>query len=212
MPISSQYLPSQLHYIIPLAEQHGSDARIGHFDKRKGRHVPYAETLSKKDVGPLRQLYLEMKARGDGPRLTAWIHDKAKDCPSETSWPILGLLFLFDQLGDLGIAPFNDGTVRYREKEHALDWSKLPEKLRYLAGPAEAYGAHQFDNAIMDFLKNRMTSREKAELQAIGIRYQQDWDEINRWLDEYSMVEHREAALVYFTGHLLGLGTDAGMI
>lgn len=92
-----------------------------------------------------------------------------------------------------------------------LDWGKLPADLRYLAGPAEVYGALQFDDPIFDFLRNRMTSEERAELTALSERYGRDWEAINRWLDEYPMTEHAEARLVYFTGHLLGTGADLGL-
>src|SRR5436309_65108 len=46
MPISPEYLPSELRYIIPLAERHGSDARVAQYDRRLGRHVQYGETVS----------------------------------------------------------------------------------------------------------------------------------------------------------------------
>jgi hypothetical protein len=113
MPISSEYLPSELHYIIPLAEQHGSNARLAHFDHSLGRHVQYGETLSVEDIEPLRQLYAEISAKGHGPLINGWheSHSGKRTCPPETAWPIYGLLCLFEQLGDLGIAPFNDRVV-----------------------------------------------------------------------------------------------------
>lgn len=111
MPISPKYVPSELHYIIPLAERHGSDARVAQFDHARGRHVRYAETLSAADIEPLRQLYVEINANGHGPLINSWHqgHDGKGTCPPETTWPIYGLLCLFQQLGDLGVAPFGDG-------------------------------------------------------------------------------------------------------
>jgi hypothetical protein len=38
--------------------------RVAHFDRRLGRHVRYAETLSAKDIEPLRQLYTKINAKG----------------------------------------------------------------------------------------------------------------------------------------------------
>src|SRR5262245_27818351 len=110
MPISPEYIPSELHYIIPLAERHGSDARVAQYDSRLGRHVEYAETLTEDDIEPLRHLYAEISARGHCPLINRW-HQSHDCCPPETTWPVYGLLCLFAQLGRLGIAPFSDGAV-----------------------------------------------------------------------------------------------------
>jgi hypothetical protein len=114
MPISPEYLPSELHYIIPLAERHGSDAWVAHFDHRLGRHMQSAERLSADDIEPLRKLYTEISANGHGLLINSWHqgHDCKGTCPPETTWPIYGLLCLFAQLGRLGMAPFNDGAIR----------------------------------------------------------------------------------------------------
>jgi hypothetical protein len=215
MPISPENLPSELHYIIPLAEQHGTDARVAHFDRTLGRHVQYGERLSADEIEPLRRLYAEIRAKGHGPLINDWHHSHGGKgtCPPETTWPVYGLLCLFAQLGKLGVAPFSDGEVGPQERRtaEALDWSKLPTPLRYLAGPAEVYGGLQFDDPIYEFLQERMTAAEQAELRAVSQRYGQDWEAINRWLDEFPMTEHPEARLVYFTGHLLGIGADLGL-
>jgi hypothetical protein len=215
MPISPEYLPSELHYIIPLAERHGSEARVALYDPLVGRHVQYAEKLSEDAIESLRALYAEIRAKGHGPVINRW-HDAQSGegaCPPETTFPVYGLLCLFAQLGELGIPPFDDGAVRPMEAPpEELDWDKLPDPLRYLAGPAEWYGRLQFDDPIYEFLQERMTPDERAELRALNRRYKQDWDAIDRWLDEYRMTKHPEARLVYFTGHLLGLGEDAGLL
>jgi len=212
--ISPAHLPPELHYIIPLADVHGSDARVHDFDHQLGRHVSHGEKLSTDAIEPLRKLYIEIREKEHGELINRW-HDeqsRKRTCPPETTFPVYGLLCLFAQLGELGIAPFNDGTVRPMEFPVALDWSKLPASLRYLAGYAEVYGGYQFDDKILDFLECRMTADERAELQELNRRYQQDWAAIDRWLDEYRMTEHPEAARVYFTGYLLGLGVDAGLL
>ena len=212
--ISPAYLPPELHYIIPLAELHGSDARVAKFDRRLGRHVQYGETLSEDAINALRELYIEIRAKGHSLLINRWHHGHSdkETCPPETTWPIFGLLCLFEQLSELGIAPFYDGVVGPMEFPEALDWSKLPAPLSYLAGPAEVYGTYQFDNRIFDFLESHMTADERTELQALSKRYGEDWEAINRWLDQYRMTKHPEAALVYFTGHLLALGGNAGLL
>lgn len=117
MPISPEYLPSELHYIIPLAELHGTDARVARYDRVLGRHVPYAARLSAEEVEPLRLLYAEIRDRGHGPRINGWHqgHSGKGTCPPETTWPVYGLLCLFRQLGSLGVTPFDDGAVRPHE-------------------------------------------------------------------------------------------------
>jgi hypothetical protein len=94
----------------------------------------------------------------------------------------------------------------------ALNWNKLPLALRYLAGPAEVYGGYQFDDPIYEFLQKRMTREEQAELRELSRRMGQDWETIDRWLDEYPMTVHAEARLVYFTGHLVGTAADLGLL
>jgi hypothetical protein len=211
MRISPEHLPAELRYIIPLAERHGSEARVAHYDHRLGRHVQYGETLSSEDIESLRQLYAEIRAKGHSSRINSWHRSQSGEtCPSETTFPVFGLLCLFAQLGKLGVAPFNDGTVGPQKAVEELDWTKLPASLRYLAGPAEVYGALQFEGRIYEFLQDRMTTDERAELEALNQRYSQDGDAIDRWLDQYPMTGHPEARLVYFTGHLLALGVDCG--
>ncbi|HZV07146.1 MAG TPA: hypothetical protein VE999_18840 [Gemmataceae bacterium] len=96
-------------------------------------------------------------------------------------------------------------------RKRPLDWSKLPEHLRYLAAPAEKYGGLQFDNRILDYLEKRMTEGERGELIELGLNMARDWDDINSWLDKFDFSKHREAELVYFTGHMIGLGNDSGV-
>jgi hypothetical protein len=210
--ISPEYLPPELHYIIPLAQRHGSDARISEFDHKLGRHVKYAEKLSRREIDELRVLYCEIREKDHGPAINRWHKDKEwRNCPNETSWPIYGLLCLFGQLSDLGIEPFTDGQVRTMEFPVELDWSKLPPELRYLSGSAEVYGAYQFDDRIFEFL-DRMTDEERTELIALNERMTPDWNSLDAWLRKYSMVEHKEAALVNFTMYLIGMAAEGGYL
>jgi hypothetical protein len=90
-----------------------------------------------------------------------------------------------------------------------LDWGKLPPHLAYLAAPAAKYGAYQFEDKIYNFLR-KMSANEKQELIELLDRTTKDEAEINAFLDKYPMTKHLEARLVYFLGHLLALGNDAG--
>lgn len=213
MPISPACLPSELHYIIPLAEQHGSEARISFFDRELQRHVVYAEKLSEDDLAPLRELYAEIRDKGHADLINRWHQTRNREtCPPETSFPIYGLLCLFSQLRELDVAPFNDGAVGPQKKVEQLDWNKLPPNLRYLAGSAEVYGDIQFEWAIYKFFREQMTAYEQAELRALKQRYERDGEAINRWVDDLGITKHREAALVYFLGSLLAIGNDEGLL
>jgi len=215
MPISPDDLPAELHYIISLAELHGSDARVLLFDSVLGRHVPHAEKLTKDALRPLGELYNRIVSQGHQQLVRDWqeTRDTAGTCSPETTWPVDGLFLLFTELGKKGIAPFNDGKLPAKKKPvEVLDWSKLPKSLRYLAGPAEVYGALQFDDPIFEFLQKRMTTDEQEELKELKIRYSQDFEAIESWLDEISMTKHPEARLVYFTGYLLAMGGDLGLL
>ena len=92
-----------------------------------------------------------------------------------------------------------------------LDWLKLPDDLRWLAEPAERYGHIQFEAPIYEYLRNA-DAAERAALRALGQRYGGAAGAINEGLDRFSIVVHPEAALVYFTGVLLGTGDDAGLL
>ena len=74
--ISPAHLPPELHYIIPLADLHGSEVRVHGFDHRLGRHVSYGEKLSADAIKPLRNLYIEIREKGHGELINRW-HDDA---------------------------------------------------------------------------------------------------------------------------------------
>ena len=87
-----------------------------------------------------------------------------------------------------------------------LDWSKLPPELAYLQQPAEKYGAIQFESAIDEFL-DAAGEAEMNELASLAerIRLSGDIDAINRWIDNFPLTAHQEAAHVYFLLLLLDL-------
>jgi hypothetical protein len=88
-----------------------------------------------------------------------------------------------------------------------LDWNKLPAELRYLAEPAREFGGIQFGEQI-DAFKATATPAQLKYLTPIACRAHADFEKINRWLDEYRMTQHQEAARVYF---LLQLVTEMNL-
>lgn len=199
-----------------MAERHGSAARVHEYNRKLGRHVTHAEGLGWWQLRALRRLYAKIKANGHNRPLNEWCDDTRDESNAARTarWGVYGLLCLFRQLKTMGIQPFVDGAVGPEDTRPVvpLDWSKLPPELAYLAGPAEKYGAFQFDDPIVEFLQERMTGSERAELSALSPRSRDDFEAINRWLDEFPMTKHREAALVYFTGHLMGWGEELGLL
>ncbi len=93
----------------------------------------------------------------------------------------------------------------------ALNWSKLPPKLAWVALPAERYGHYQFDEPILAFLR-AATALELVDLRAIQRRWIADHSAIQAWLDEYNMTVHPEAQRVYFTQVLLGMADEARVL
>jgi len=84
--------------------------------------------------------------------------------------------------------------------------------LEYLAKPATKYVDFQFEMRIMDYLEFEATDAEKTELVELSKRMQPDNDAIEAWMDQHRLTKHPEAALVYFTRHLIALGADAGLL
>jgi hypothetical protein len=94
---------------------------------------------------------------------------------------------------------------------NTLNWSKLPDRLRYLAPLAEKYGRLQFDERILDYLNNHMSEEDRQELIDLGKTVVPDLADINSWINQFDMTEHQESALVYFALYLIGLGNAVGV-
>ncbi|MCG8584071.1 MAG: hypothetical protein MI757_05105, partial [Pirellulales bacterium] len=114
MEICKEDLPVELHYLIPIAEAHGDEARVHEFDESLGRHVSYGEKVSDEVVAELRDLYLEIVEKDHAKLINEW-HDKNWDKCPDTAWPVYGVLFLFSQLAERGIEPFCDRRVQPSE-------------------------------------------------------------------------------------------------
>jgi hypothetical protein len=150
------------------------------------------DRLTPADVAELGQAYERLAADPDGVReLSGWIDEversrfeawgrwleqktareegRALPGPAmakpETPDPpqVFYLFLVFDLLRKKRLAPFKGGQVKFSPPPERLDWTKLPQKLRWLAGPAEKYGKHQFHGDRVRFAK-RVKPEERAEL------------------------------------------------
>lgn len=112
------------------------------------------------------------------------------------------LFDLFDELAELRKKPFTSRRVEYEPPPP--DWSRLPERLRYLIEPATKWGHIQFYEEI-DKLKRKGSAKDKAELRALAQRLRDsgDWAAAFEWNANFDMTEHSEAALLYWLLNLL---------
>jgi hypothetical protein len=106
-------------------------------------------------------------------------------------------------------APFKSGQVKYSPPAPKLDWTKLPEEMRWLAGPAEKYGKHQFHNDRVGFAK-RITPEERNELREVVRRVWRDRATLERfqaWTQAHTAGDHPETNLIAGMWDLIvGLG------
>jgi len=212
MPITPEYLPSELHYIIPLAELHGSEARVVGYDPALGRRVFYGERLSAEEIEPLRQLYVDIRDRGHAVLITGWHQAHWSDSPPETSWPVYGLLCLFQQLGERGVEPFDDEAVSPRSGESGtkrlMDPAKLPESLRPFVALYEKWGDVESDTTRYALMDRALADPfEMSELKEWHAKLSKvdpaSWE---AWVFDAPLSpldENYERAKVYFTGFLL---------
>lgn len=188
-------MPSRFSYLRSAALKYGVDAvQIEHLGRG------FADTLSNKDIDDLARTYSEICRREDALPISVWLDEAKSDPERRGVW----LLFvLFKQLSERNIPPFSSRAVRLFPKHRILDWTKLPESLRYLAEPAEVYGGIQFEESVARFVQNA-TRTQLATLAEVANRVREDLGRINGWLDAHRMTEHPEAELVYFLLQLLG--------
>ena len=192
-------------YLAGFAKIYGKDdVQIKHLQEEIIR------ALSKKDLDNLALAYQQIIDHKDQRAISEWINDKVEDGLTKEGREALLLLFLLSGLSRQGIVPFCLESV-FSKDERILDWQKLPEDLWYLASPAERYGVIQFDAEIDEFA-DAMDERARAELQAIAARVDRNEKQIDGFLDEYSMTEHREAKLVYFLTYLIATLREMGKL
>jgi hypothetical protein len=182
-------IPAEFDYLRAAALKWGVDeVRV----VRTGSDV--ADRLSREDQAALAAVYDECRLRNATVPINNWIDAHPDDPERVRLWL---LLVLFQQLGERGIAPFSDGSVRNLPRKWVLDWSILPADLRYLAKPAEDYGFIQFEEDVEAFV-NGATQADRNRLAALVGPVTRDLEKIERWIDEMNMVRHREAANVHF--------------
>ena len=106
------------------------------------------------------------------------------------------LFWVFEGLARKRIPPFKLREVQYSPPPIMLDWSKLPDALRYVRVPAMKYGKLWHPDHRARFAR-RMTRAEHKELKALAkrVRSTGDIDRLWEWERQFSAVDHKEAQL-----------------
>ena len=191
-------------YLADTARKYGKDEI-----QVVGQHQRIIDLLTADDLVALATTYEAIEQREDAYALSRWIEVEDDDGLKVERRQALMLLFLFGGLARRGMEPFVNrrGGLQSRARP-PLDWSKLPDDLRYLAEPAKKYGKHQFHEQICAFL-DRMTADEEDELRRLDQRTRKDQVKISAFLRTHSLTQHQEACFVYFLiGLLDGVGFD----
>ena len=183
-----------VEYLHPVAAKYGvDDAQVVHVCRELVRNLEPAQ------ISELADAYREIERREDSFAISHWLNTTP---PSEQGRgefrPMLMLFYLFEELAQQNVPPFNDGVVRlYPEPDPKLDWTKLPPDLSYLAGPAAKYGHYCNIFTVAERI-NRMTPEEKEELAVVARRVIEDDDGIREWQKKFDMLEHPEAERIHF--------------
>jgi hypothetical protein len=105
--------------------------------------------------------YHEIATRADARRLSAWVEmaEAASSGNLGSFWAsdagkVFHLLALFSRLAHEGEPPFTSREVEFDPPEPAMDWGKLPEALRYVAGAADKFGRRKFGDRLEDLVAN----------------------------------------------------------
>jgi hypothetical protein len=199
-----QCVPTRFHYFRDAVEACG-ETRIVKYSERLGRHIGFAEKVTKKQLAQLVPVYERILAQGDLEALWDWLEKAEKGSESEKSaaWYVRGILMVLSDLAERGVSPFARERITSCRPTPPIQrigvLAHLPEELSYLVEPALKYGRYQFDNEIFDFLEHA-TSEEMEELATIAERVllNDHYLQVNRFLDRYDMTGYPEAARLYF--------------
>lgn len=137
----------------------------------------WMDGLSEADLAELAHVYERADAAG---HMDAISRELKADPPADKRRRrrLLRLMSLFDHLGDRGIEPFDSGRVGYRAvPEEPVDWSAVPDDLRWIIAPAEKYGSLRFEGRILDYI-DQMDEAERAEARRLRARYSANIDRL----------------------------------
>jgi hypothetical protein len=163
----------------------------------------FTASLSQDTIERLGRFYDNAVADGDVQRLNAWLETAGPPTPAASDERLVhNLLIVFQYLGMSGYKPFESYAFRPMVPPR-LDWSKLPEEMSFLAGPAEKYQDVVFDEQQEDFVANATSDQRKEFEELDRLCNQVGTKQIVQWQVSMGVREHREAALVANLGELI---------
>jgi hypothetical protein len=125
---------AEFGYLHPLTEKFGG---LWFEHEIKSR----AASLSAEEVAALREAYAAIAAKQQVRQLTDWIDKKGVTAREKhLRRGAYVVLRLFEELGEKGVLPFSDRTVRYIRKFPPRDWSRVPVEFQFLSALADDYG------------------------------------------------------------------------
>jgi hypothetical protein len=188
-------LPSHLAYVGDAAKKYA--IHQGWLD----RYNAMIDGLSKDQLGEITALYNRIADSNHATELAAWVSSfwasegKSPELPQQ----VFEIFGIFELLADRGIAPFRCWRVEFIQPLPAMDWTKLPKELSYLIKPAEKYGVFNTNKAAAR-AGSRLTESERSELEQLSKRLRRSKDVAiaQKWLQEHSDLEHKEAECVVY--------------
>jgi hypothetical protein len=112
-------------------------------------------------------------------------------------------------MAEQNVPPFSSYEVAFIEKHNPPNWNNLPRELEYLKDIAEVYGVYYSGSDMLKFL-DQASEKDMEILSSTAekIRLNGHAKMINEWIDQFDMVKHTEASMVYC---LLGVMDQAGL-
>jgi hypothetical protein len=187
MPFSWKAIPPQFHYLNnAVFANHADEIGVAHYDPTLGRHVGIQEKLTAEELADLTRIYHEICQREDNIAIIDWLEQARNGKPSErnAAWFIQSLLFLLQQLAQLGIDPFATRPILAEKPPQPFDWSILPADLAYLAEAVEKYAELDTESNICDWLE-RASESELAQLGQLAQQMFADEPKITAWSEKF---------------------------
>ena len=167
----------------------------------------FVDALVNPEIDELAALWNEIRRRGDSIAISEWFHAYPDD-PDRRA--VFILFLLFKELENRGIRPFSSNEVRLYPDARPLNWSKLPDPLRFLLRPAEQYGGIFGDVEVEEFL-DQLAYTEKEELRRVAFELDEVWELLDAWIDKFPMVDNRESAKVYNVVLIISAARERGL-
>jgi hypothetical protein len=173
------------------------------------------DTVTEDQLTQLIPVYEKLLTQDDLDGLWAWLERAGQGSESEktAAWYIRGILMVFSDLAENGVTPFSRGRISPSRPKPPLQGigvlAQLPDALSYLIGPAMKYGRYHFEEQMSQFLEHA-TPDEMEELAIIAERVlvNDHYQEVNCFLDQYSITDHEESANLYFLFGVLVVQPD----